>query len=363
MTVRTAPRDKDRLKTYCKNLTIDHAFVRAAFKEWTTASAGKKNQWRVDAEHGSEDGLITEIVNEIRTRTLSFRPIHYYRATDPANGKQRIIGVSSVKQQVADYVAVRALTPLLDAKIGFYQVASVRGKGQVFAARTIRKWAREGGYWLKMDVRQCYPSIHRDVAYAAIAKHVRHPDVLYLVDRLLASYEQGLSIGSYFSLKVAQLVMAGGYHHLEDLQSVRRGKRRPLVHHKIFFMDDVLLMGPSKRDLKKAARSLATHMRTNYGLEFKPWKVCRVGDQEPIDFAGYTIRPDRTTIRASIFLKARRSLRHFERHPSLDTARTAVAYRGWLIHADTTRFRERVRADDLHTQARQLISIAAKEAS
>lgn len=254
---------------------------------------------------------------------------------EPTNGKHRIIGIESVKQQVCDYVAVQALEPLLHARVGFYQVASVRGKGQLFAARTVRHWAHEGGYWVHLDVRQCYPTISHQVVMAILEKYVRSPDVLYVARTLLATYGGGLDIGSYFSLRMAQLVLSFGYHHVEDLAKTRRGHRVPLVTHQCWYADDILLMGHSKRDLRMAARSLERYLRDELGLTLKRWKICRVGDQEPIDLAGFVTRPDRTTIRASIFLRARRAIRHYQRHPSLAGARRVCSYWGWICHSDS----------------------------
>lgn len=108
---------------------MDEALVISAYESWLDSKAGKKNAWRVPQEHGSASALIQEIVREVETRSLTFRPIKRYRHREPTNGKLRIIGVESVKQQVCDYVAVTAMSRLLDAKVGFWQVSSVPGKG------------------------------------------------------------------------------------------------------------------------------------------------------------------------------------------------------------------------------------------
>lgn len=119
------------MKSYCKGLRIDGAIIGRAYESWLAAPAGKKNAWRVPDEHGSAESLIAEIESEIASRTLALRPIKRYRHREPANGKLRIIGVESVKQQICDYVAIEALSRLLRAKVGFWQVSSVKGKGQL----------------------------------------------------------------------------------------------------------------------------------------------------------------------------------------------------------------------------------------
>jgi hypothetical protein len=351
------------MKSYCKNLTIDRHHVEDAYGEWVKAGAGHKNAHRVIDEYGSPDALIDEIIAEIRARTLRFRPIRRYERVEPTSGKTRLIGIQSVKQQVCDYLAVECLKPLLEARIGFYQVASMRGKGQLFAAKSIRKWVREGGYWVHLDVKKCYPSISHGVVMGLLRRYVRSPDVLYVASRLLATYGSGLDIGSYFSLRMAQLVLSQAYHHVEGLGKVRRGKRRTLITHQCWYMDDCLLMSHDKRDLKMAVHALERFMRSELGLTIKPWKICKVGDDEPVDMAGFVTRPGRTTIRASIFLRARKAFRRFARHPSLTLARRVCSYWGWITHTDSRRFIARAHLVEVQRSARALVSISERRIS
>lgn len=73
----------------------------------------------------------------------------------------------------------------------------------------------EGGYHVHLDVRKCYPSIKPEVVSRILRRYVRSPDALYLCEALLATYGGGLEIGSYFSLRMAQLVLSFGYHSVE----------------------------------------------------------------------------------------------------------------------------------------------------
>lgn len=334
--------------------------MQRAYGLWLRSEAGRKNRHRVVAEHGSAEVLIDEIASEIATRTLHFRPIRRYWRIEPTNGKRRLIGIESVKQQVCDYVAVSAMEDFLHAKIGFYQVANITGKGQVFAARAIRRWVHDDGFHVHLDVTQCYPSISHDLVMRILKRHVRSDDVLYVARTLLATYGDGLDIGSYFSLRMAQLVLSHGYHHVEGLHKTRRGRTRALVSHQLWYMDDILLMSRDKRDLKAAVRSLDRYLATEMGLRIKPWKVGRVGAQEPIDIAGFVVRPDRTTIRAGTFLRARRTIRRYRRHPSLARARRVVAYHGWFMHSDSRRAIARNHITEATIQARAQISTSER---
>lgn len=322
------------MKTYCKNLTIDMTLVREALSAWKRAESGHINGWRIYKEYGSEELLILELGREIRNRTLSFEPIKYRSRREPRNGKLRTLGQESVKQQIADYLAVLCLNDLINAKLGFYQVSSIKGKGILFGAKTIKKWCRDGGYWVHLDIKKCYSNIRHEDVMAVLRKYVRSEDVLYLCESLLNTYGNGLNIGSYFSLKISQLILSFGYHHVERLASYRRGNRRALVTHQLWYADDIYLFSNDKRNLKKALKCLITYMRINFGLSFHNWKISRV-DDEGISAMSFVCGPERMTIKPKLFLRIKRAFQKFDENPNIHNARRVCSYWGMLKHSDS----------------------------
>jgi hypothetical protein len=313
------------MKSYCKNLVITQDHIKDAYKKWSKAQSGRKNQHRVYEEYGSPEKLFAELQHEINTRSLVLRPIRHYEYKEPVNGKIRILGIESVKQQVLDYLVIGALEQFLNAKIGYYQVASIKGKGQIFAAKTMRKWVQEGGYWVHLDVEQCYPSISHDVVLKILRKYVRSNDVLYISEVLLSNYDSGLDIGSYFSLKMSQLVLSFGYHHVETMAKTKRGKLSRLVSHQLWYADDIFLLSQSKRDLRIATRQLQRFLLSEFGLRLKSWKISKVDEQEPVDLVGFSIRPISTTIKSGIFLRSRRAISRYQKRPTVNRARAVCS--------------------------------------
>lgn len=334
------------MKSYCKQLVFTREHVEDAFFDWSTNAAGKKNLHRVEVEYGNAETMIDEITSELQSHSLKLAPIRRYDYTEPTNGKVRRIGIESIKNQVLDYVAVRALEPFLANRIGFYQVSSVKGKGQLFASKALSRWSKEGGYYAQLDIRQCYPSISHEVVLAIIKRHVKSRDVVYLVTTLLGMYEEGLEIGSYFSLKIAQLVLSEAYHFVETLPGIRR---------QIWYMDDIVLFSPNKRDLTRSVKLLIAYLATQLGLSVKPWKVCKISEDEPIDLAGFVVRANRTTLRSGIFLRARRAFARFDRDPSEKHSRQVCSYWGWMVHSNCHRFLVRNGHYSLFGRAKQVI--------
>lgn len=342
------------LKSYCKNLAVDEAFVAQAYDRWRHNEAGRKNAWRVEREYGSAENLVAEIVREANDGTLEFAPLK----TRPRNedGKVRDIGVEPVKQQVCGYVVDLAIEEMWDARVGYWQI-SRPGFGQFRAAGAVQRWMRECEYHVHVDFRKCYDNIRCADVDRILSKHVRCAPVVEIARAIMQSYPGGhLMIGSYFSLRMAQLVLSYGYHHVEGLGKERRGKRRALVAHQCWYVDDVWLFGHGKRDLKRAVRSLERYMLAEFGLGIKPWKVCRSGG-EPADIAGVVVRRERVTVRGKTFLRARRAVMRYRRKPrDIHLARRVTSYRGWLAHTDSLGFSLRCKVPQAVALAKRLIS-------
>lgn len=281
---------------------------------------------------------------EIKNRKVTFPEIRYSVRYDGNSGKLREIGVESIKQQIYDYVAVNALMELFERKIGKYQCASVPGRGQVYG------------------------------------KQVKNEDLLYLVETLIGSYKQGLSIGSYLSQWLCNYYLSFAYQYAQQkLFKVqkRRGqeKRTRLFYKIIFYMDDILILGPRKADVKKAMLMMIQFFREELDLEIKPnWKLFQVDyigkdgkhHGDCIDMMGYKIYRDRAEVRRSIFLRARRAYLRLRKQVqrrmeiALDLAYRCISYFGWFKHSDSTNFKKKYGIEQLMKYAKRRVSIESK---
>lgn len=356
------------MKTYCKGVSItSDEHLKHAYEEF-----GKGNRTRAEfrdffAMPTSE--LFAWVRGMVARRELELPPISYFTRTEPTNGKVREIGRASATQQFLDYVCVLALRPLFDAKVGYHQCASVRGKGQKHARRYIQKWVRSGKstYYVKIDINKYYPNVDRAVLFAMLERDVKNPDLVWLVEALVGTHRVGLNIGSYLSQYLANYYLSGAYAHACSLSRTRKGRRgRPdtrerLCDHVLTYMDDWLFMGHDKANLKSCVRKMERFLRNELHVTVKPWKVCRV-EAEPIDMCGYVFRTDRTTIRPGIFLRARRAVLRGNRTRDLTphVAARIVSYWGYFKVTASRGFRDRHNLGALVARCRRVISAGAR---
>lgn len=359
------------MRTYCKDIDITDPTAIEKWVDICVSDPRKKHRngfVRLMDRYGDAHGIAVEITKRIKARNLDLPPIQHREARDKSSGKIRNLGIESAMQQCMDYVAVYALMPMLKAKVGTYQCASVPNRGQVYGKRSLEKWIRRDHkgtkYYDKMDIKHCYESIDHEVVRRLLKRDIgKNPTLVWFTMELVKTYDKGLSIGSYLSQWLCNYIMSYAYHYVsESLCKERRGKRMPLVHHVLMFMDDIILFGSSKRDLKVASKALAKYFKTNLGLTVKPNHHAKQTELEPPDMMGFVVGRKRTTIRARIFkrarrvlLRARRKLLRGRRMP-IEMARKIVSYAGYFKHTDSFMISKKLHLAELKKAAQKVVS-------
>ena len=345
-------------------------FVRRAIDHYLKGKRSRRDVTRFLETHPDLDRLAERIADEIREGRYRDTRITYFNRVEPISGKHRVIGRESVRHQIYDHVAVMALQPLFDAKVGRWQTASIPNRGTIDARRAIKRWTRERSskWFVKLDVRKYYPSIDRPTLKAMLTRDVGDPILLRLVFHLIDRYQgdNGLNIGSYLSQWLANYYLSHAYHWIEspamtiERTSRRTGEitRRRLITHQLWYMDDLLLIGTSKRDLKIAARRIVRYLKDALKLDVHEEWNCKRLDLEPIDMVGYTFRPHgRVNIRSGVFLRARRTFNRARRRPMTEQlARRCCSYYGYLRNSDSIRYRRRHRIDHTMRRATRYLS-------
>ena len=172
--------------------------------------------------------IATYISGCIVNKDLKLKPIKYYSIIDGMNKKERIIGVEEPLHQIFDYVAVKGLLPMLNAKIGIFQCASLPRKGQSFGKKYIEKWVREKKtiYYAKGDIKKCFPSIPINKLKVFLKRDIKNDTLLWLTFYLLDMFKMGLSIGSYLSQYICNYYLSYAYHYAsEQLFKIRKTKK------------------------------------------------------------------------------------------------------------------------------------------
>lgn len=434
----------ENVKTYCKRLKLDDAdlieksITAYLHDKWRKNSTQKflANLTGRDKEYVAEHGrpgdaffaetvrkISVDMARHVRNRTVKehiyshafgLPVIRYRKIRDGGSGKERVLGLETVLFRLYEAVAQKAGEPLFNSKLGKFQVASIKGRGQMYGKKAIIKWMTQDPdgtkYEVKADVKQCYPSIpHGQLAGLFRRDLKKSPDLLYLLLTFLEIYEEwpnpdaedvtkGILVGSPVSKDMCNYYLSYAYHYAErELRKsrTRRGKTVSvaLFDHQIYYMDDLILYGRNKRDVEKAMKMIIAFFEKFLLLKIKAnWRKFRAmyrdaegklrgafTDYMGMRFHGGAVhtknyygrevryREAWTTVRRRIFLKARRQLARFEKmvkrrvEVHIKFAKSLVSQYGWFKNTEMAAYRKKHKVDKIIRIARNMISDNARE--
>ena len=147
------------------------------------------------------------------------------------------------------------------------------------------------------------------------------------------------------------------------LYTERRGKRINLINHALFYMDDLLLIGSSKKNVKMASKLLENYLKEELNLSLKPNYQLFPIDSRPIDMMGYKIYTYKTTVRRRIFNNANKIFVKYKNPKNVLTlhdAQKIVSYYGYFKYSYSYKYMNKIKLKKTLTKAKEMISNESK---
>lgn len=287
--------------------------------------------------------IVAEIQSQFRNQELKFDPVRYEKRFDKGTQKWRTIGIECPLQQIIEHVCCFALDELWHRKICPHQYSSLDRRGQLKGAKQISRWVKRGlaTYFVKLDIRKCFDNIRHDDIMRRLKRDIgKNFLLLWLASCLLnihGNKKKGLIVGSWLSSLLCNYLLSYAYRYVSGLYTERRGKKIYLINRTLFFMDDILIIGSNKKNLKIAVNKLSAYLMKEYGLEIKPNYEIKEIAKEPVTMMGFTIFSDgKVKIRRKNFVKIRRAfIRTSSGKFGIEAARRCSAYNSYFANTDT----------------------------
>ena len=337
------------------------------------------------ALHWIVEAIIDVIRKEIINRELVLPPIFYREKQDPSSFKLRRIGIQNVKQQIYDYIAVEAIRPFLK-RIGTYQAASIPGRGQIYGITAIKRWLKNKrlSYIGKADIKKCYESIDRERLMRFLELHIKNDAILWLIRTLIYTFEKGLSIGSYLSQFLCNLYLSQLYHFIAEKTSKVRKHKRPnkdgkmqstirRVYKQLFYMDDLIILGKSSKDIHKAMKLIIKYAKEKLGLTIKEnWVVLKSNvcvkseDKHFVDMMGFRVYRWRVSIRRKVFKRVRRIYMRvgkrikIHKHIPVSSAKRVISYFGQIKEMNSRYFNKKYNVHIILKKSKEVLKDYAK---
>lgn len=285
----------------------DKTAIRTAIIEGTK---GKRGRWDVEKVLADVDGYVDRAYRLLTTESYVPTVPKSKIIFDKSSQKQRIIRiVPFYPDGLMHQLCVMAMKDVLMRGMYRWSCASIPGRGNRCAAGYVRRSLdndqKGTKYCLKMDIKQFYPSISPRRLIWALARKVKDKRFLKFVHDIAASNpDGGLAIGYYANQWLANFFLEPLDNFILTLPGVKYYVRN---------MDDMVLLGPNKKQLHKACREIEAFLANRLGLRLKEnWQVFPVKSRA-IDFVGFRFYRNHTTLRRRNFLRYARQCRRVQK--------------------------------------------------
>jgi len=191
----------------------------------------------------------------------------------------------------------------------YHSYACRSGKGVHDAARRVqhdlrvatRAW---GSPWvLKADISKYFPSIDHDILRSILPRTVREKSIIDLFGHIISGSgfdDRGLPVGALTSQLFANIYLDKMDHIIKDNLGIK---------HYVRYMDDFIIVFPSKVEAQELLTWLRHYLPTELRLSLNPKTIIFPASARMVDFAGYRICKTHMVPRKRNIKRARRAFK------------------------------------------------------
>ncbi|MBX2890941.1 MAG: hypothetical protein KF734_08450 [Saprospiraceae bacterium] len=245
------------------------------------ARKGKSHAPGVEAYRAALDVNLQGLREQILTGLVEVGKYHYFKVYEP---KERKICAAAFGEQVLHHALMNVCHPHFERCQISDSYASRKGKGMYAALGQARRYSCNHRWYLKLDVRKFFESVHHGVVREQLGRLFKDPTLLDIFEKIIDSYEacpeRGLPIGNLTSQYFANHYLSGLDHFV---------KRDLRIKAYVRYMDDMVLWSDDKAALKNALGAITEWVEKRLLCTLKPAQLNRTANGLP--FLGYRVQP------------------------------------------------------------------------
>lgn len=243
------------------------------------AGKGKRHAAAVLAYQENLEENLRELRRQIQVGSVEVGDYRYFLVHEP---KEREICASAFREQVLHHALMNVCHSPFDKKLIHDCYASRKGKGTYAALERAKDYTRKYSWYLKLDVRKFFASIHHDVLKGQLVGMFKEERLLRIFFQIIDSFEaspgRGVPIGNLTSQYFANHYLSGLDHYIKERLGIEAYVR---------YMDDMVLWHDDKMVLKAVDKVVTAYLENCLQLELKPIQLNSA--EQGLPFLGYRL--------------------------------------------------------------------------
>ena len=199
-----------------------------------------------------------------------------------------MICAAHIRDRVAHHAICNVLEPILERKLIYDTYACRVGKGAHAAVRRAQEFARRYRYFVKCDVRKFFASVDHATLKSLLRRKLKDAQLLELVNKIIdqpvpeSEAGKGMPIGNLTSQHFANSYLSDLDHFI---------KERLWVKGYLRYMDDFLVFGDDKGELRKTLSAVREFLKERLLLELKEESLLLAPVFLGFEFLGFRVFP------------------------------------------------------------------------
>ena len=216
--------------------------------------------------------------------------------------------------------------------------ASVKGRWWKQVMKLMDKYMKDKDwtkYCLKIDIQKFYPSINHRILKRLLRKKFKDKDLLALLDMIIDSFpwKVGVPIWSYLSQFLANFYLAYFDHWMKEVLR---------CNYVIRYMDDIVVLGASKKRLRYIYKRMKAYLCWNLWLKIKSNYQIFPTDIRWVDFVWYRYFHWYRLLRKRTYKRMKKKIINIRKYKRrLKDWCMINSYAGWLCHCNSWRLYEK----------------------
>ncbi len=335
----------NRISDIYSKIVSKENLYRAAY----TASRGRRYKAAAANFNFFLEQEIDSLWKELSTKTYRHGKYRTFTIYEP---KEREIAAAPFRDRVVHHAVREILEPIIDKEFIYDSYACRKGKGTHKAVGRAQSFLKQNKFCFHGDIRKYFPSIDHSILKGILRKRIEGKDVLRLLDEIIDSavtltqcelssleYAKALPLGNLTSQFFANLYL----NELDLFAKVGLRKR-----HYLRYMDDFLVFGNSKMELKETKNKMRMFLKKLLNLDLHEGKSQIYKVSSGIKFLGFRIFKNHRKLASDNVRKLKKRLKKFEYllgKGKIEKKEIKDSIRCWVAHskyADTKALRLKV---------------------